>query len=437
MQTLINEIRGDALEPAREEYLRDFGNIHRATPKLIVRPKTIEDVQAVVHYARRQGLRVVPRGHACSTNGQALSEHILVDMRGLSDIEIGNELEARAGGGCSWGSLQKALEAKGLTYAVYTDDANHTVGGTLSVGGYGTASVRYGGQVDQVTALDVVTGDGELVHARRGGPHQDLFEYTLCGLGQTGFIVRAYLKLIPLKRYTLLSYRLYPEQEPVDRIVRDVASATPRWDHCLLLQPVGLLCRVVILGQDLDEPPVTIPRGAQLVRDFYQWRCDEAVALVQFYKRTLMEQGLVRSEDDIRQLWNNYMLPVDAAPAFARELRARFTDRRFARGSFGTIMEGATAAQLPLAPPPPNHDVIAAFSGPFCAMPPQFFDDYRRRFDEMIDICVELGGRVYLFGYHPRTADFYRRNFGVATFERWRDVKRQYDPGGVVGAPLF
>src|SRR5262245_16942631 len=69
-----------------------------------------------------------------------------------------------------------------------------TVGGTLSVGGIGETSYRYGAQVDNVRELDVVTGAGELVtcSAER---NDELFRMTLAGMGQCGLIVRARLHL--------------------------------------------------------------------------------------------------------------------------------------------------------------------------------------------------------------------------------------------------
>src|SRR5262249_46854932 len=81
-----------------------------------------------------------------------------------------------------------------------------SVGGTLSVGGSGESGFRFGAQVDQVVALDVVTGAGEMVSC--SADHApELFHMMLAGLGQCGIIVRARLKLAPAEQF-LATYAL-------------------------------------------------------------------------------------------------------------------------------------------------------------------------------------------------------------------------------------
>jgi FAD/FMN-containing dehydrogenase len=70
-----------------------------------------------------------------------------------------------------------------------------TVGGTLSTGGFSKGSHRYGLQIDHVTELVVVTGDGRTVTC---GPKQAawLFDAVLGGWGRFGVILEATLPLI-------------------------------------------------------------------------------------------------------------------------------------------------------------------------------------------------------------------------------------------------
>jgi FAD/FMN-containing dehydrogenase len=56
-----------------------------------------------------------------------------------------------------------------LTPPVFTDYLELSVGGTLSAGGIGGTSPRFGGQVDNVAELEVVTGAGERMVC---SPHQ-------------------------------------------------------------------------------------------------------------------------------------------------------------------------------------------------------------------------------------------------------------------------
>lgn len=87
-----------------------------------------------------------------------------------------------------------------------TDYLRTSVGGTLTVGGVGGCSHRYGLQVDRAEELEVVTGTGQLVTC---SPRQNrpLFDAMRAGLGQCGIITSATVSVIPaparVRRYRL------------------------------------------------------------------------------------------------------------------------------------------------------------------------------------------------------------------------------------------
>jgi cytokinin dehydrogenase len=438
MKELAQQLRGQVLEPAPEAYARDFSNMQRVVPLAVIEPLSVEDVQATVAYAFHRGLRAVPRGHACSTRGQTLCEQLVLDMRGLTELELVEPHVVRAGPGWGWGALQEALVARGLSNPVLTGHEYHTVGGTLGVGGYGSASIHRGGQVDQVLALDVVTGKGEVLHARRGGPNEDLFHYTLCGLGQTGIIVRAYLKVLPYKPVTVLSVTEHGEAESLRDITRRVIDdAQAPWDHCLLLYYTEKRRWFSLLGHDVEHAPAEPRPGTRAVPHYFRQQYRDSAAAVQRPLDALVKAGLLQRAEDARQLWVDYFLPAGTAPLFAEKLQALFPDPLFTRGSYGAVLRTAPESpRLPLSPVP-LAEVVNTFSGPFCTLPPSHVEDYRARFDQATEHCLALGGRVYLYGWHPRSAGFYRRQFGPKVFEEWQATKARHDPGGILGAPLF
>jgi FAD/FMN-containing dehydrogenase len=112
--------------------------------------------------------------------------------------------------GVLWLDLVTAAVAQGLTVPVINDFMQLSVGGTLSVGGFGGATHREGLQVDNVLELEVVTGEGK--HVRCSPAHQaDLFNAVLGGLGNFGIIVKATLKVVPAPE-TVREYDLtYPD----------------------------------------------------------------------------------------------------------------------------------------------------------------------------------------------------------------------------------
>ncbi|MFI9402958.1 FAD-binding oxidoreductase [Nocardia sp. NPDC052316] len=58
-----------------------MGSPYRLIPKVVVNPRTVEEVAAVLRYARTSGLTVTFRAAGTSPSGQAVGDGILVDVR--------------------------------------------------------------------------------------------------------------------------------------------------------------------------------------------------------------------------------------------------------------------------------------------------------------------------------------------------------------------
>src|SRR6266571_6044744 len=151
-----------------------------------------------------RSLRVVLRGRGHSQYGQTQAENgIVIDSGNLNNIQVGPEgVDAQPG--AFWANVATLTLAKGLTPPVFPATCLAlSVGGTLSVGGIGNTSHHYGAQVDTVTEVDVVTGDGRLVTCSPNR-ESELFNMVLGGLGQCGIIVRSRIRLIPAPSYVML-----------------------------------------------------------------------------------------------------------------------------------------------------------------------------------------------------------------------------------------
>ncbi len=104
---------------------------------------------------------------------------------------------------------------------VLVNNLDSTVGGTLSLGGLGSASHLYGTQADNVEELEVVTGEGHWVCCYHS-ENTEFFNSSLCGLGQFSIITGARLnprKYSPRIRTYFLLYddlaRLMRDQEQI------------------------------------------------------------------------------------------------------------------------------------------------------------------------------------------------------------------------------
>lgn len=436
MDELRKAIKGTIVTPAPASYARDYGNFIERTPLFVAQPESAEDVQAIVSYAQRTGARVVPRGHACTGFGQALSDQILLDMKGVTDFRIVSADTIYVGGGNMWGPLQDKLVSMGLSNRVLTDLGEHTIGGTLSVGGYGQSSALLGGQVDHVVSLDIVTGTGELIHATPNGPHADLFHYTLCGLGQTGIIVGAELKVEPLRAFTVQKVVPIPAGQGISEINDMVASANPSWEIVFAARGLDTGQWALTLGYYREAAPDNLGEGWAIIENNYKERFKFPDMLMGMFADVQQKMGLIQSPLDICPLLGDWHVPSPAAPAFCEKLNELFNDPRICPGHFGLVFKNArAAARLPLAPFP-QADMVNSFT-PLCYVPRSMLNEYQTRYEQAIDACLQANGRIYLYGYYPRTKGFFQRQFGEATFNQWQSVKQQYNASGIVGAELW
>ena len=196
---------------ARQEAADDYGHIVHRLPVAVLRPGSVDDIVAMVRYARALRLKIAMRGQGHVCYGQAqVDAGIVIDSRSLNAVHAIRPDRAVVGPGVTWAELLHATAPQGLTPPVLTDYLGLSVGGTLSSGGIGGATLHYGVQVDTVLELQVVTGRGHLVSCSRTRNHQ-LFNVVLAGLGQYGIIVRATVALVPAPASALVFNLFYDD----------------------------------------------------------------------------------------------------------------------------------------------------------------------------------------------------------------------------------
>ena len=223
-------------------------------PEAVVTPRSADEVARIVRRASVDGVGLAVRGAGHSQGGQSLTDSgAVVDTTCLDGIRPAGPGLVRAQGGVRWGALVDALRAEGHLPRVLPDFGALTVGGTLSAGGLGTTSHRYGAQVGQVERLEVVTGTGERVQCsptRNAG----LFDAVRSGQGQFGIITEAWIRLRRAGR-RFRQYELH--YRDFERFADDLEHivAADRFDH--LRAEIRHDENVVVLnaGFEYDEEP--------------------------------------------------------------------------------------------------------------------------------------------------------------------------------------
>ncbi|KAL1552306.1 Cytokinin dehydrogenase 7 [Salvia divinorum] len=196
---LLSDLRVSAA--ALSDADKDFGGIQLSNPLAFLRPSDAADVAKIVRLAARSPhLTVAARGNGHSVNGQAMAHRgLVVDTTSL-DCAIRVDaaaMRADVSGGALWEDvLRHCVGFHGVAPRSWTDYLGLTVGGTLSNAGVSGQAFAHGPQTENVTELEVVTGNGD-VSVCSSSQNPELFFGVLGGLGQFGIVTRARVVLQP------------------------------------------------------------------------------------------------------------------------------------------------------------------------------------------------------------------------------------------------
>jgi alkyldihydroxyacetonephosphate synthase len=191
-------------------------------PDAAVLPGDEEGVAAVLRFANKRGLPVVPRGGGSGSQGGAVpvGGGILLDLTRLDRIvEVDEEsLTVTAEAGVKGDALERELNERGLMLPHYPASVDlATVGGYVAARGSGVLSTRYGKIEDLVVSLRVALADGgvmDTVGVPRHAVGPELTQLFVGSEGTLGVITRATLQLAPLpakRRFEAVSFASVPE----------------------------------------------------------------------------------------------------------------------------------------------------------------------------------------------------------------------------------
>jgi alkyldihydroxyacetonephosphate synthase len=177
-----------------------------ARPEIVVRPRTEEDVAAVLAAADAQGTPVVAWGGGSGTQGGALAIHggIVLDLRSLDRVLDVDEtsMTVTAQAGANGRRLEAELNARGLMLPHYPASVEWaTVGGYIAARGSGVLSTRYGKIEDLLLNLRVAapaTGLIETVEVPRHAVGPELTQLFVGSEGTLGVITSATLQIVPM-----------------------------------------------------------------------------------------------------------------------------------------------------------------------------------------------------------------------------------------------
>src|SRR5262245_2272453 len=178
---------------------------YRQRPMVCVLPRTTEQVSAILAYAYKENIRIVPRGAGTSLSGGALplADGILLGLSRMNRIlELDYENRcAVVQPGVTNASVTRAVEKAGFYYA--PDPSSQiacTIGGNVAENSGGIHCLKYGLTTQNLMGVELVLVNGE--HLRLGGKHAgdsglDLLSVVAGSEGLLGVVTEATLRLLP------------------------------------------------------------------------------------------------------------------------------------------------------------------------------------------------------------------------------------------------
>jgi glycolate oxidase subunit GlcD len=261
---------------------------HRATPSLVVFPRSAQEVQRVVRICRAFGAPFVPRGAGTGLSGGAiaLEEAVVIEcsrMNRILEIDPVDRLAVIEPGVVN-ADLSKAAAPHGLFYA--PDPSSQlacTIGGNVAENSGGPHTLKYGTTTNHILALDLVLPDGERVRLgsrTRCAPGYDLVGAVVGSEGTLGVVCGVTVRLSPVPEAVETLLVVFPDVvtacRTVGRLIESglVPAALEIVDRRTIeaveasVYAAGLPTDAgAVLIVELDGPAVALPAQVERVRE--------------------------------------------------------------------------------------------------------------------------------------------------------------------------
>ena len=213
----FKKIVGDNFVFLDEETLNNYAhdeteNLH-FLPDTVLKPKTTEEISAILKICNEYKIPVTPRGAGTGLSGGALPNlgGVLLSTERLNSILNIDErnLQVIVEPGVITEVLQNAVKEKGLFYPPDPSSRGSCfIGGNIAENSGGPKAVKYGVVKDYVLNLEVVLPTGEIIwtgaNVLKNSTGYNLTQLMVGSEGTLGIVTKIVLKLLPHPKYDLL-----------------------------------------------------------------------------------------------------------------------------------------------------------------------------------------------------------------------------------------
>ena len=189
-------------QAVREQHAHTTTWLPPQPPDAVVMAQETADIQDTVRICAKHGVPVIAFGTGTSLEGHvnAPAGGICIDLRDMNKVlEVhAEDLDCVIEPGVTRKALNEYLRDQGLFFPI-DPGADASLGGMASTRASGTNAVRYGTMRENVLALKVVRGDGEIIktgtRAKKSSAGYDLTHLFIGAEGTLGIIAELTMRL--------------------------------------------------------------------------------------------------------------------------------------------------------------------------------------------------------------------------------------------------
>jgi FAD/FMN-containing dehydrogenase len=194
----------------------DWTRVFPVRPSAVVRPRSTEEVSAVLRLCHEAQVPVVPSGGRTGLAGGAVASHgeivlSLERLRALGPVDTLGQT-VTVGAGAVTAAVHEHAAAQGLLYPIeLASKGSCQIGGNIGTNAGGVRVIRYGHTRNWVLGLTVVLADGTVLDLNRclekNNTGADLRQLFIGSEGTLGVVTEATLKLCrpPRSAHVLLA----------------------------------------------------------------------------------------------------------------------------------------------------------------------------------------------------------------------------------------
>ena len=429
-------------ESERRAYECDGLSAYREIPGAVALPRTLEELQTCLATCRRHGVPITPRGAGTGLSGGALPSEtgLLLSMARFNrilEIDPDNRCAVVQPGVRNL-AISEAAAPHGLYYA--PDPSSQiacSIGGNVAENAGGVHCLKYGLTVHNVSGLEMVTLDGEVI--RLGGKALDSAGLDLLALmvgseGMFGIVTEVTVRLLPRPERTQVLLASFDDVETAGQAVAGIIAAG--------LIPAGLEMMdnaAIRAAEDFVHAGYPVEAAAILLceLDGSNAEVSEDVMIV---RRQLLELGATEvhtARDDTERalFWAGRKAAFPAAGRISPDYYCM--DGTIPRHQLGTVLERINALSR-------SHGlgVCNVFHAGDGNLHPLILYDASQEGQletaeafgqQILELCVEVGGTVTgEHGVGVEKLDGMCVQFAPVELEQFHRLRRAFDPDGLL-----